>query len=100
MGPTTPEDALAWAQQAMTNGRYIPDPHFLRRCQQRRVSRADFHHVIAKAQRCASYPDGTPRAEGTCWRLWGPDTEGEETTVGFEAFQDHLGRRILLLTVF
>jgi hypothetical protein len=36
---------------------------------------------------------------GTNWRVTGPDSEGEELTIGVEAYQDHLGRRALLITV-
>lgn len=99
MGPTTPEEALAWAQEALTAGRYILDPHFGDRCSERNITFRDARYAILQATRSAPYKR-TPLAGGTCWRLWGPDLEGTETGVGFEAFQDHLGRRLLLMTVF
>ncbi len=37
---------------------------------------------------------------GTQWRVRGPDLEGEDLTLGCEAFQGHLGKRVLILTVF
>lgn len=99
MGPTTPEEALAWAQEALAAGHYIIDPHFSDRCRKRRISFQDARHAVVLAVRCAPY-ERAPLAGGTCWRLWGPDLDEEETTIGFEAFKDHLGRRILLMTVF
>lgn len=99
MGPTTPEEALAWAQEALAAGRYIIDPHFTDRCRQRRITLRDARHAILHATQSAPY-NREPLAGGTCWRLWGLDLGGEDTAVGFEAFQDHLGRRLLLMTVF
>ena len=72
---------------------------FTDRCRKRRISFQDARHAIALATRCAPYAR-VPLADGTCWRLWGFDLDGEETAIGFEAFKDHLGRRILLMTVF
>ena len=100
MSPTTPDEALAWAQEALAAARYIIDPHFTDRCRKRNITFRDARHAILHSTKCATYPSGKPLAGGTCWRLWGPDLDGEETAVGFEAFEDHLGRRILLMTVF
>lgn len=100
VGPTTATEALVWAQEAITAARYLTDPHFDRRCRQRNITLRDAQNAIRRALRCAPYADGTPLAGGTCWRIVGPDLDGEETTVGVEAFEDHLGRRVLLITVF
>jgi hypothetical protein len=99
-GPTTAVDALAWAQEAIAASRYLTDPHFDRRCRQRGITLRDAQNAIRRASHCAAYAGGTPLAGGTCWRIVGPDLDGEETTVGVEAFEDHLGRRVLLITVF
>ena len=97
-GPTTAIDALAWAQEAIAASRYLTDPHFDRRCRQ--LSEQPVLGQARRASHCAAYAGGTPLAGGTCWRIVGPDLDGEETTVGVEAFEDHLGRRVLLITVF
>lgn len=99
-GPTTSAEALAWAQEAMRAHRYLSDPHFDGRCRQRQLSVRDARSAILGATRCIPYADHTPLAGGTCWRILGPDTDGEETGVGVEAFLDHLGRRVLLVTIF
>ena len=51
-------------------------------------------------ERVELYAEGIPRAGGTCWRFSGVDLDGVDLVVGAEVFVDHLGRRVLLLTVF
>jgi len=46
------------------------------------------------------YVGGAAKMGGSQWRLQGVDLDGVELGVGVEAFLDHLGRRVLLLTVF
>lgn len=100
-GPTNESEALLWAQEAICAGRYIIDAHFSRRCLQRKVSFADAKRAILKATNCQSYvPNRSSLAGGTSWRITGPDYEEQDTSVGIEAFQDHLGRRIILITIF
>ena len=84
----------------MAADRYVLDPHFLKRCAERRVTMKDVRAVVRGATRCEPYPDGPILAGGTCWRLFGVALDRVETSIGFEAFQDHLGRRIFLVTVF
>ena len=48
-GPKTPQDALVWVKDAMAAGRYIPDPHFEKRCRQRRFSVFDAKRIAATA---------------------------------------------------
>jgi hypothetical protein len=99
--PTTASEALRWAQAAMLDARYLVDPHMRKRMVQRRVLWRSIWYAVKNATVCVPYaPDGGAHLEGTSWRILGVDPEGEELAVGVEAFVDHLGRRILLLTVF
>lgn len=55
-------------------------------------------------QRCTlveaySDPDRKPIAGGTSWRVHGCALDGSLIKVGVDAFTDHLGRRVCLLTV-
>lgn len=61
----------------------------------------DAKKVIETATACSSYkPDRPPRtASGTSWRVTGEDTEGTETRLGVETFEDHLGKRMILITI-
>lgn len=38
-------------------------------------------------------------AGGTSWRLTGQATDGTEAMVGAEAFQDQLGKRVIVITI-
>jgi hypothetical protein len=101
--PTNPTDALAWAQEAITSNprRCIYDTHVYKRLRERRISERSIWYAIRNATSCIVYiPDRKPLACGTCWRITGPDAEGEVTSVGVETFVDHLGRRLLVITVF
>ncbi len=99
--PVDAATALAWIQEATLNGRYVVDGHFLMRSRQRRISLQDAKHAIFHATKCAEYhAQQPPLAGGTSWRVTGPDLDGQATSIGIEAFVDHLGRRTLLITVF
>src|SRR5450759_3715790 len=87
-GPKTPQDALVWAKDAMAAGRYIPDPHFEKRCRQRHYSIFDAKRIAATARVCAPYPEATILAGGTAWRLTGMDSDGDSAALGVEAFLD------------
>jgi hypothetical protein len=56
-GPKTPSATLAWVQEAMAAGRYIPDPHFEKRCRQRHYSIFDAKRIAATASTCEPYPE-------------------------------------------
>jgi hypothetical protein len=100
-GPVAAVEALAWIKDAMASGRYILDTHYVHeRGRTRPVPLADLECAIGTATRCVEYKGRLPRAGGTNWRVVGTDTDGDETTVGVEAFADHLGRRIIVVTVF
>jgi hypothetical protein len=100
-GPKTAVEALQWVQEAITvvPARYIPSNHIFDQCSARNISIHDAKRAIKSATSCVPY-DGQPENDGTCWRITGPDFEGTETSVGVEAFLDHLGKRAILCTVF
>jgi hypothetical protein len=101
--PTTPTAALSWAQEAIASNprRCILDTHVYTRLRQRRISERSLWAAIRGATLCVPYiPERGPLAGGTSWRITGPDEDGEETSVGVETFIDHLGRRLLIITVF
>lgn len=101
--PVTAADALLWAQEAMTSTprRYIYDAHVYKRLMERRMTDRSIFFAIRNATRCVPYiPDAGPLTDGTSWRITGPDHLGEVTSVGVETFVDHLGRRLLIITVF
>jgi hypothetical protein len=101
--PTSPTEALLWAQEAITSvpRRCILDTHAYKRLRQRRISERALWAAIRNATSCVPYvPERGPLADGTSWRITGPDDDGEVTSVGVETFIDHLGRRLLVITVF
>jgi hypothetical protein len=83
----------------MASGRYIPDPHFEKRCRSRRYSIFDAKRIAATATSCSPYADATILAGGTAWRVLGTDSDGDAASLGVEAFLDNLGRRVLLITI-
>lgn len=98
-GPTNTADALVWIQEAITAGRYIVDAHFEKRARTRRFSVNDAKKIIATATSCAEYPDATILAGGTTWRVTGTALDGTTAKVGVEAYKDHLGKQIILITI-
>ena len=100
-GPTTSAQALQWVREALAARRYLIDPHFRDQCQRRRLTFLDAKKVVETATACIPYkPDRPPRTtSGTSWRVIGEDTEGTETKLGVEAFEDQLGRRVILITI-
>jgi len=99
--PTAASDALVWAKEAMLAGLYLVDPHVRKRMLQRGIEWRSLWYAIRNAAICLPYaPEDGHRLGGTSWRVIGPDHNGDEITIGVETFVDHLGRRVLLLTVF
>ena len=98
-GPGTETEALAWIMEAMEAGRYIAHPHFDKRCRERQFTVFDAKRIVATATVCTAYVAARTFAGGTSWRLTGIDTDDREAQIGVEAFVDHLGRRVLLLTI-
>jgi hypothetical protein len=99
--PATPAEAIGWVNEAVSNGRYIIDGHYFKRCEQRRFSAQVWRSILRTRISCAPYiPDKGPLAGGTSWRIIGLDFDGEEAAIGVETFADHLGRRVLIITVF
>lgn len=48
---------------------------------------------------CEPCEDGPLLAGGTPWRLTGTALDGSVAKVGVEAYRDHLGRQIVLITI-
>jgi hypothetical protein len=88
-----------WAQEAIRRSRYWPDGHFYRRGASRNVTIPEAKNLIAAATNCAPYPEGVPRRRGTCWRIYGVDSEGIPTGIGVEVYRDHLGGVVVLITI-
>ena len=68
--------------------------------EQRGVTAADMKHIIKKATDCEAYRAGVPRFGGTCWRVTGPSLDEIATSLGVEVYVDHLGNRVVIVTVF
>jgi hypothetical protein len=98
-GPATANDALSWIRDAMARSRYIPAVHLFRRMSERRITLDDLKRATAAATSCMPYSE-PPQHGGTSWRVYGPDVDGAcEIGVGYEAFRDHLGKRVVIVTV-
>lgn len=99
--PEHPAEALDWVHEAVSNGRYLVDEHYYKRCQQRRFSTQVWRRILHTQISCSPYiPDKGPLAGGTSFRIIGLDFDGKEAAIGVETFADHLGRRVLIITVF
>jgi hypothetical protein len=99
--PTAAAEALQWTKEAMAAGRYLVDPHIRKRMAQRAILWRSLWYALKNATVCKPYaPDEGAHVGGTSWRVTGVDHEGDEINVGVETFVDHLGRRVLLLTIF
>jgi len=47
----------------------------------------DVHTAIDRSARAEAYQDGVPMNGGTCWRVVGPDVDGERTLgIGVEIY--------------
>ncbi len=98
-GPSSAAEALPWIQDAIAANRYIVDAHFTKRAKLRSFSVFDARKIIATALSCERYLDGTPLARGTCWRVTGTALDGSVARLGVEAYKDHLGKQIILITI-
>ncbi len=101
-GPSSASEALSWAREALGGGRYWVVDHAQDRQRQRGVTVADMKNIIKKANAsdCGPYREGIPRFGGTCWRVTGPSLDEIATSVGIEVYVDHLGKRLVVVTVF
>lgn len=90
---------MVWIRDAFAASRYIVDPHFQKRATQRGFSIFDAKKIAATATVCEVYQDGTPLAGGTCWRVTGTALDGTVAKLGVEAFRDHLGRQVIVITI-
>jgi len=82
----------------MAAGRYIPDPHFDKRCRERCYSIFDAKRIAVTAKTCEPY-EAKILANGTCWRVFGQDSNGDKAALGVEAFLDSFGRQVPLITI-
>jgi hypothetical protein len=98
-GPKTAAEALVWIQTAVVEEKYIVDQHLIDQCAARKFSVADVKKIIATATQCLEYKDGPNLANGTGWRVCGVDLDGTPGKVGVEAYKDHLGKQVILITV-
>lgn len=98
-GPKTAAEALAWIQTAVAQDKYIVDQHLLKQAEARKFSMQDVKKIIATATACVPYKDGPNLADGTGWRVVGTDLDGNAGKVGVEAYKDHLGKQVILITV-
>ena len=99
-GPSTAVEALSWAREALGSGRYWVVDHARDRQLQRGVTAADMKSVIKNATDCEAYREGISRFGGTCWRVTGPSLDEITTSIGVEVYVDHLGKRMVIATVF
>jgi len=99
----SPAEALAAIRQAFANGRYTIGHHAAARMRTRRVSYVDIKRAVELAGRAETYDDpqrSKPPPHTSCWRVFGPDLEGDELAVAVDLTQDHLGYWVLVVTVF
>lgn len=86
-GPRSAAVALQRTKEAITAGRFITARHFEERMHERRVNMFDVHTAIDRSARAEAYPDGKPVNDGSCWRVIGPDVDGERTLgIGVEVY--------------
>jgi hypothetical protein len=98
-GPRTPNEALRWIRVAVRGGQYIPADHFDKRLKERGIDMHDVLHAVGTATEIQEY-HRQPDNDGTCWRVFGNDIEGEKRLgVGVEAFLDATGKEVMLCTV-
>jgi hypothetical protein len=56
--------------------------------------------IIFSPGNIEAYRDGVPRFGATCWRVTGPSLDEIATAIGVEIYVDHLGKRLVVVTVF
>jgi len=59
----------------------------------------DAKKIIATATSCAEYLGATILAGGTPWRVTGTALDGTTAKLGVEAYKDHLGKQVILITI-
>lgn len=59
----------------------------------------DAKKIIATATSCAEYLGAPILTGGTPWRVTGTALDGTTAKVGVEAYKDHLGKQIILITI-
>src|ERR1051325_6168292 len=86
-GPKSAAVALQCAKKPIPAGRFITARHFELRMGERSVNMFDVHTAIDRSARAEAYQDGTPVNGGMCWRVIGPDVDGERILgIGIEVY--------------
>ena len=98
----TDAHALKAIQEAFYRGRYVLDPHVLKRMRQRAVSFHEIKGAVMKATRAESYldPKRLLAAGASSWRVFGEDFDKVPLVLGVDLMQDHLGSFAVVVTVF
>ena len=81
-GPRNADEAKSWIQSAMDAGRYVLAKHFRDQAYNRGLSVFDVETAVARMTRIRVYEGttqepATPRHDGTCWRVYGPNVDGD-----------------------
>jgi hypothetical protein len=86
--PTKAPEAKAFIKTAFAADRYEFDRgnHFAKRLAERKLTVDDLKNAIAKLIRITEYPGSQPWT--TCWRVVGPDLDGNRIGVGVKLYLD------------
>lgn len=97
--PTKSAEAKVFVKVAFAAGRYEFDTgnHFAKRLAERRLTPDDLKNAIAKLIRITEYPGSQPWA--TCWRVVGPDLDGNRIGVGVKLYLDDAEEWALCITI-
>jgi hypothetical protein len=97
--PTKAPEAKLFVRAAFAAGRYEYDAgrHFARRLKDRKLSPDDLKNAVAKLIRITEYPGSQPWA--TCWRVVGPDLDGNRIGVGVKLYLDDDEEWALCITI-
>lgn len=100
-GPKTSAEAIAWIREVIPAGRYVVSVHMRDRLRDRHLDMEDVFTAVDHATACERYVKGKAEHGGSCWRLIGPNVDGDqEIALGIEAYMDKKGRRCVLCTIF
>ena len=97
--PTKPPEAKAFIKAAFAANRYELDTgkHFVKQMGARKLTPDDLRNAIMKLIRIVEYPGSQPWA--TCWRVVGPDLDGNRIGVGVKLYLDDDQEWALCITI-
>jgi len=78
----------------------VCEPHFGKRCRERKLGLADVKHALARPSHIESYEGRDASQGGTNWRVTGPSIDGESIRVGVEAYEVRGAQWALIITLF